>query len=325
MPDIALSDIRSVSQLALTRHGAQEWIAAEMAKAVAFAEGRGNRICGLYYLESYCQQLRSGRVSGTAAPQVSRPKPGFVRVDAQAGFAQCAFLRAMPQALEAARTNGTAALAIHNAHTCTALGYFTEKAARAGMLAIGFTNASPIVAPPGGKARVIGTNPMAFAVPDGAGGTAMGFDFSTSAVALGRITMAKAAGEPIPQGWAVDADGNPATDPEAALGGALVSAGGHKGWGLGLMVELLAAGMTGGLNSLDVKPLKAPEGAPHQLGQFFLLIDPAMSPDFAERLARVAEAVAADPGARLPGAPRPAPQVVDVPDALWQATLTLAG
>ncbi len=123
--------------------------------------------------------------------------------------------------------------------------------------------------PPGGKTRVIGTNPIAFSVPDGKGGIAMQFDQSTTTVALGKITMAKAAGQSIPEGWAVDAEGNPTTDPEAALKGSLVSMGGYKGWGFGLMAELLAAGMTGGVLSRDVKPLKAPEGPPHDLGQYY--------------------------------------------------------
>ncbi len=85
-----------------------------------------------------------------------------------------------------------------------------------------------MVAPPGGNQKTIGTNPFAMSVPGKDGGVAMHFDFSTSAVALGKITMAKAAGEKIPLGWAVDAEGQPTTDPEAALKGALVSAGGDK-------------------------------------------------------------------------------------------------
>ena len=96
------------------------------------------------------------------------------------------------------------------------------------MIGIVFTNASPIVAAPGGKTRTIGTNPIAFTVPDGKGGTAMQFDQSTTTVAFGKITMAKAAGEPIPEGWAVDKDGHPTTDPEAALQGSLVSMGGSR-------------------------------------------------------------------------------------------------
>ncbi|MDP5359802.1 MAG: Ldh family oxidoreductase, partial [Paracoccaceae bacterium] len=165
----------------------------------------------------------------------------------------------------------------------------------------------------------------AMTVP-GDDGPAMHFDFSTSAVALGKITMAKAAGTPIPLGWAVDATGQPTTDPEAALKGALVSAGGYKGWGFGLMAELLAAGMTGSVNSLDVAGLKLPDGKPHDLGQFYILLDPGTYHDgFADRFARVAEAVAAQEGARIPGADRRAMTEVDVPDALWDLVQGLAG
>lgn len=325
MPQIAISTIEAKSRAALERHGAAPAQAVDLARAVAWAEARGNRICGLYYLESYCQQLTSGRVDGRAEPEVTRPRPGTVRVDARFGFAQTAFARALPEALAAARECGTAVLAVSHAHTCTALGYFTEQAAQAGVLCFGATNASPIVAPPGGKRRVIGTNPVAFAVPDGAGGLAMSFDQSTTAVALGKITMAKAAGEKIPMGWALDAEGKPTTDPEAALAGSLASAGGYKGWGFGLMAELLAAAMTGSTLSQDVKPLKAPEGAPHDLGQFYILIDPGTEPTFFERLARLAEAVMADGAGRIPGQRKAVMDVVDVPEALVAQLEALAG
>ncbi|WP_113910511.1 Ldh family oxidoreductase [Roseovarius dicentrarchi] len=329
MPQIEISQIEKLSKSALMRHGAQTWIAASVADAIREAEATGNRICGLYYLESYCQQLQSGRVNGAAAPDVTRPRPGSVRVDARFGFAQAAFERALPEAVTAARECGTASLAVCHAHTCTSLGYFTGQIARAGLIGLGLTNATPIVAPPGGKTRVIGTNPIAFSVPDGQGGIAMQFDQSTTTVALGKITMAKAAGEPIPEGWAVDSDGNPTTDAAAALGGSLVSLGagmaGYKGWGFGLMAEILAAGLTGSLASLDVAPLKAPEGAPHDLGQFYLLIDPGMSDHFATRLARVAEGVAANEGARMPGQGRVLAEAVEVPDTLWAQVRELAG
>lgn len=321
---IAAAKIEDVTRRALVAHGAAEGPAHAVADAVRRAEETGNVICGLYYVESYCQQLVSGRVDGKADPVVTHPRPGSVHVDAQFGFAQPAFAAGLPTAVAAARQNGIAQLAIGHAHTCTSLGYFTEQIALAGLVGIGFTNATPIVAAPGGSRRIIGTNPFAFSVPDGQGGVAMQFDFSTSAVALGKITMAKAAGERIPEGWAVDADGKPTTDPAAALGGALVSAGGHKGWGIGLMVEVLAAGMTGGLNSVDVAPLKQVEGGPHDLGQFYILIDPATSPDFAARLERLAGAVAEDPGARMPGARLAPKDPIDVPDALWSQILALA-
>jgi len=325
MIKVELDEIEAVTARALERHGAAPWVAGEVARAVREAEANCNRICGLYYLESYCQQLVSGRVQGAVEPVVSRPRPGWVRVDAGFGFAQAAFQRGFAEAQAAARENGIAFLAVGHAHTCTALGFFTGQIARAGFIGMGFTNATPIVAPPGGKKRILGTNPMAFSVPDGQGGVAMQFDFSTSAVALGKITMAKAAGTPIPEGWAVDADGQPTTDPEAALAGALVSAGGHKGWGLGLMVEVLAAGLTGSLNSLDVAPLKAPEGSAHDLGQSYILIDPTLAPDFADRIRRVGEAVAEDPGARLPGTTPTQSSHAELDPSIWAAVQALAG
>ena len=118
---------------------------------VTRAEAEGNIICGLYYLESYCRQLLSGRVNGTVEPAISLPRPGAVLADARFGFAQAAFQRAFASAIAAARDNGTATLAVAHAHTCTSLGYFTRQFAEAGMLAVGFTNASAVVAPPGGN------------------------------------------------------------------------------------------------------------------------------------------------------------------------------
>lgn len=325
MPRVPLNEIESTTKAALENHGARPWIADEVAKAVRKAESVGNRICGLYYLESYCQQLQSGRVKGDVEPVVSRPRSANVVVDAKFGFAQPAFSRALPDAITAARECGVASLAVCHAHTCTAVGYFTEQIAKAGLIGLGMTNASPIVAPPGGKTRVIGTNPIAFSVPDGNGGIAMQFDQSTTTVALGKITMAKAAGESIPEGWAIDANGQPTTDPDAALAGSLVSTGGYKGWGFGLMVELLVAGLTESVVSRDVKPLKAPEGPPHDLGQYYILIDPASSSAFYERMRQVAQGVAQDEGARMPGQGKVEQDPVELEQAVWDQAQTLAG
>ena len=324
MPKIAVEQIKETSRKALTSHGASGWIADAVADAVAQSESVGNRICGLYYVESYCQQLVSGRVKGGVEPVVSTPKPAVVQVDAGFGFAQSAFARGLPVAVAAAKEQGTATLAICHAHTCTSLGYFTAQIAAAGLIAIGHTNASPIVAAPGGKSRVIGTNPIAFSVPDGKGGIAMQFDQSTTTVALGKITMAKAAGQSIPLGWALDAEGEPTTDPEAALAGSLVSMGGYKGWGFGLMAEILAAAMTGSTISKDVSPLKLSSGNPHDLGQYYLLIDPSVSGGFGERLEAITQAANQDPDARMPGQYTQPDTEVNVPDELWENITLLA-
>ncbi|MEO0676366.1 MAG: Ldh family oxidoreductase [Pseudomonadota bacterium] len=314
---VSVEDIQNTSARALECAGAQPWIAASVAEAVAHSEAHGNVICGLYYLESYCLQLRSGRVNGAVEPEVCQPAPGAVLSDARFGFAQPAFARGLALALETAEAQGIALFSVAHAHTCTSLGYFTEQIAAAGVMGMGFTNASAIVAAPGGAKRMLGTNPFAFSVP-GADGPAMHYDSSTSAVALGKITMAKAAGEQIPEGWAVDVAGRPTTDPDEALKGSLVSAAGYKGWGLGLLVEVMASALTGSVSSRAVSGLKLPDGSPHDLGQTYILVKAdVFSTRFGAALADLEGALAEDPGARLPGASRSPMDTVDVPDALW--------
>jgi (2R)-3-sulfolactate dehydrogenase (NADP+) len=321
---IPLREIESTANAALVAHGAGEWQAAEVARAVTRAEETGNIICGLYYLESYCKQLKSGRVNGTVKPEVTRSRPGAITVNANLGFAQPAFSRGLPIATAAARDCGIASLAIAHSHTCTSLGFFTEQIAANGLIAIGVTNASAIVSGPGGKTPIIGTNPIAITIP-GDGKPRFHADFSTAAVALGKITMAKAAGEKIPLGWAVDANGTPTEDPEAALAGSLVSAADYKGWALGLVVELFAAGLTGSTSSLDVRGLKAPSGPPHDLGQFYILIDPdTHAKTLAARFERVLDGIKDDPNVRIPGMNRKTYNPVEVNETLWKSVLQLA-
>ena len=319
MSRVTVSEIESVARAALVAAGAAPNVAKHVAHATAVAESNGNRICGLYYLESYCTQLGTGRVDGTVEPIVTTPKPGTVIADARLGFAQPAFAAGFEHAVAAARATGICSFSVAHSHTATSLGYFTEQLAFAGMIAIGATNASPRVAPPGGSQALLGTNPIAMAVPDGSGGIAFQFDFATSAVAFGTITMAAARGETIPEGWAVDAAGNPTTDPSAAVAGSMLSAGGHKGYGIGLLVEILAGALTGSNLSADIPPLKTPEGPPHNIGQHYLVIDPTAHADgvFIERLQQLAELVTEQPGARLPGAGRERATEVDIDDALW--------
>ena len=311
--EVNLSEVEALTEKALTSHGASVWIAKSVARAVRTAEAKGNLICGLYYLESYCSQLITGRVNGTVEPIVTLPKAASIHVDAKFGFAQAAFERAMPLTIETAVKTGTCSLAISHSHTCTSLGYFTEQIAKSGFIGIGFTNASAIVSPPGGNKAILGTNPIAMAIPSKNGDIAFQFDQSTSAIALGKITMAASAGEAIPLGWAVDSNGNDTTDPNKALKGSLKSSGDYKGWGFGLMTEVLAAAFTGSVNSLDVKGLKLPEGKPHNLGQCYLILDPnTHGNSFFDRIDRIINAVAEQEGTRLPGSNFIMPEFVKI-------------
>ena len=323
---VPLDEIEQKTSQALVAHGAATWVAAEVAKAVRQAESVGNMICGLFYLDSYCTQLKTGRVLGTIDPVVSQPKPSAIEVDAKLGFAQAAFAKGFEKAVAVAKGNGMASFAIRHSHTCTSMGYFTEQIAKAGLIGVGMTNAPACVSPPGGSKAVLGTNPISMAVPAKDGGVAFKFDQSTSAIAIGKIRIAAAAGEKIPLGWAVDKNGEPTDDPVAGLEGSLVSAGGYKGYGFGLMAEIFAAAVTGSNNSVNTPPLKAPEGAPHDLGQFYFLMDPTVySGDaFWDRLDTLEDAVNGQSNARLPGSQKNTVTEVAINKALWETVLVLA-
>ena len=114
---VSLDEIENKTVQALIKHGAETWIAAEVGKAVRLAEATKNIICGLYYLESYCLQLVSGRVDGKAVPRIYEPRPGSVLVDAKFGFAQAAFSHGLAKSIEKVRNNGIALLGIAHAHT----------------------------------------------------------------------------------------------------------------------------------------------------------------------------------------------------------------
>lgn len=302
---VSLDEIESKAAACLVAAGADQWIADEMAKAIRYAEERNNPVCGLYYLGSYCTHIRNGRVNGTVEPMVSAPKPSAIQVDAKDGFAQPAFKRGLDDAIHAAKTNGSCAFAISHAYTPTALGFFTDQIAKAGLIGIGVANAPACVAPPGGNKKVVGTNPIAMSIPARDGGVAFQFDQSTTVVIIGRIRIAAEAGEKIPMDWAVDKNGQPTDDPNAALEGSLAFSGGYKGFGISLMVELLASAVTGSLSSMAASPLKAIDGPPHNLGQFFHIIDPTtFSGDgFYDNLEALTSAVVEQPNSRLPGPP----------------------
>ena len=311
---------------ALRCHGASESAALEVAKALRRAEQLGNSSCGLGHLERDCAQLASGTIVGQAVPKMHRIRPGLIQVSAENGFAQPAFAMGLPDALRCVETLGVAVLAASRAHTCAALGYFPERIAEHGYIGVAFTNASASVAAPGGSKPLLGTNPIAMSVPDGRGGIAFQFDQCTSAANLRHVREAAQRSESIPQGWAVSRDGAPTTDPQEALAGALLSAGGSRGFGIGLMSEVLASFFTDSAMSLDTKSLQAISGPPHGLGIFCLLLDPtAIAGDqFGHNVERLQDAIASQPGTRLPGSNRKAQANVTVDCALWEKAQSLA-
>ncbi|WAC48882.1 Ldh family oxidoreductase [Asticcacaulis sp. SL142] len=258
---------------------------------------------GLYRLLVCVHTLRSGKVSPDAEPEISDAADTLVRVDAKGAYSLLAFDMGRPLLVEKSKRHGMAALAINHCYHFSALWPEIEAIAAEGLVAIAMTPSHSWVAPYGGTKGVFGTNPIAFAWPR-PGGNPFVFDFATSAAARGEIELHRRAGKAIPEGWAVDKDGNATTDAEAAMSGAMLTFGGYKGSALSAMIELMAGPLIGDFLSLESQAYDAGTGATPYHGELIIAINPKtfMGPDWARHTDR-AEALfnaIIDQGARLP-------------------------
>lgn len=302
---LTLNEVEELAERRLRDAGASEFQASPVARSIRLAERDGVRSHGLMYLPIYAEHLACGKVDGAAVPRLSRPRVGAVVVDAGNGFAHPAIDLGHPMLVEAVRSYGIAAMTLRRSYNCGVLGHHAERIAQAGLIGLCFTHAPASIAPPGGWVPVIGTNPFALAVPDGRGGARFVLDQSASVVAKSEVILRSRRGEAIPQGWALDAEGRATTDAAAALKGSMLPAGGAKGFGAGLLVEVLASALAGAVASREASPFSGPAGGAPATGQCFLAIDPdAFAPGFTARIAALAEAIEEQQGARLPGARR---------------------
>lgn len=300
---LTLAEIEDLSLRALVAAGTSRENALPLATATAATEADGVASHGLAYIPTYCAHVRCGKVDGQARPVLSCPRPGVVAVDAATGFAHPAIGLGFGALIPLAREQGVAALAIRNSYNCGVLGFHTYRLAQAGLLGIGFTNAPASIAPSGGSAPVVGTNPISLAAPGPDGEPAVLIDQSASTVAKSEVMKRAGEGRPIPVGWALDPEGNPTTDPAVGLKGSMAPSGGYKGVGIALLVETMAVAMTGATLGIDAAPFSGTAGGPPKTGQFFLAIDPAATSggDFAARMGALAAAIHGQQGARLPG------------------------
>jgi (2R)-3-sulfolactate dehydrogenase (NADP+) len=279
--------------------------ARSVAGALVAAEIDGESGHGFSRVAAYAAQARSGKVDGHAKPHLERSAPGLLRVDAGNGFAYPALDEAVEALPAVAAETAIAAASISRSHHCGQLGRHVEGLAERRCVALMFANAPKAMAPWGGRTPLFGTNPIAFACPR-KDDLPLVIDLSLSRVARGRVMAAAKAGQQIPEGWALDSDGRPTTDPKAALEGSMVSMGDAKGAALALMVEILAATLTGANYSFEASSFFDAQGEPPGVGQFFVVIDTdrVAGPDFTERLQVLTDAILAQYGTRLPGASR---------------------
>ncbi|OMH36256.1 Ldh family oxidoreductase [Motiliproteus sp. MSK22-1] len=303
---LTLDDIRDLACSAAKASGANIDNANALAASIEAAEAQGLTNVGLAHLPDYCDGLRSGCIDGNAAPTVVKPTPMVFQIDAHSGLAHSGFDKVYDDLVLTAKQFGVAVFSQKNGYTCGALGYFVDRLARAGLVAQASANAGPpSIVVPGGNKPVFGTNPLAFAVP-GLNGAALLIDQSSSASALVNIRAAAQSGEQLPQGWAVDLQGQPTTDPNAALQGALLAmGGGYKGTNIALLVEILSAGLTGANWSCDAPSFIGETQCP-DVGLFIIVIDPAIvfGDGFEARISKYMSRFVHDYGGRIPGSQR---------------------
>ncbi|MGE0797053.1 MAG: Ldh family oxidoreductase [Lautropia sp.] len=286
--------------------------ARDAADLLVEAQCRGIDSHGLAHLPAYVARLASGAIDPGASPCVVRTGPATARIDGRNGLGVLTALCALRTVCELAGAAGIGSCAVFDGNHFGAAAPLVERAARAGLIALVFSNAAPTMAPWGGRQPLLGTNPLAAAFPV-AGGPPIVVDMATSAVARGRIRKADASGAAIPADWALDADGRPTTDPRAALAGTVQPLGGAKGYALALLVELLCTTLSGGRIGAEVRNPHDPAPLPAGTSHLFIALDPgffagletagAIAREWCDRIEASPAAVAGVPP-RVPGRQR---------------------
>ena len=303
---IVPAELQRLMHAALRASGASEAMSQATARALVGAELQGIPSHGASRIPQYCGHVRNGRANGNAVARVVRERGGACLVDADGGLAFPACELAVREAVTRARAHGVAFVSVTNSnHFGVAAGHL-EPLAQAGLVGLAFGNSPAAMPAWGGKRALFGTNPVAALFPRREG-PPLSIDVSLSAVARGKIMVAARDGKPIPEGWALDAEGRPTTDAKAALAGSMLPAGGVKGAMLALVVELLACALSGAAYGFESDSFFTAEGRPTRIGQGFLAIDPgalAGREVYLERMETLITAMLAEEGVRLPGARR---------------------
>lgn len=258
----------------LLRAGLNEMQADALGRVIVAGERDACKSHGIYRIEGALRTLKAGKVRGDVTPNLMPGEGGaIVRVDARGGFSNPAFDLGLPVLAQRARELGIAAMVVNDCTHFTALWPEVEAITAQGLAALVMCPSYASVAPTGGSKPLLGTNPLAFGWPR-PGRDPYVFDFATSVAARGEIELHRRAGKPVPEGWAVDPDGHPTTDPALALAGAMLPFGGHKGSAIGTMIELLAGVMIGDLTSPEVFDLLGGTTLAPMHGELVLALSP---------------------------------------------------
>jgi len=270
---VSPAELRRLAVAALGAAGAEAQHAAWTADILVEGDMMGLGTHGVLRLLTYCERLRLGGIKAAAAIAVERRAPSLALVDGDNGLGPAVAMAALEAGLAMVAESGMAYLGCRGSNHLGALAPYGLKACAAGYVLICGTNASTTIAPWGGREARLGNNPLSIAAPCPEMPHFL-LDMAMSVAARGKIRKALAEGQPIPEGWAVDAAGKPTTDPAAALSGFLLPFGGHKGSGLSLAVDMLSGVLSGARFLTDISPWTDYPERPCGTGHFFLLIDP---------------------------------------------------
>jgi (2R)-3-sulfolactate dehydrogenase (NADP+) len=308
--NIAAERLQGLAVRALVRHGLREPAALQCARMLIAADICGLEAHGVSRVPMYCRMLARGRILGGAEPRLltADPDAAAVLVDAAGGIGYDACAVAIETLVPRARRHGVAFAGIRRSTHVGALGLHLQALADAGFVALALSGAPAAMPFAGGRKPLLGTNPVAAVFPRRDAEPLL-VDMSMTTVARGHILLAAQRGEPIPGDWALDRDGQPTTDAQAALGGSLRPVGGAKGSMLALCFELLCAALTGAAFGFEADAFFAEDGNAPNLGQAFLAIDPARlagRETYLERVETLVAALSAEPEVRMPGERRAA-------------------
>ncbi|MEZ5812820.1 MAG: Ldh family oxidoreductase [Rhizobiaceae bacterium] len=287
----------------LRRSGLSALHAAALARIMAAGERDGCKSHGIYRLEGCLRTLKAGKVSPDAEPRLHDDGAVVLRVEAAGAYSCAAFELGAPVLAERAKQQGLAALVINDCVHFSALWPEVEALAGMGVASLAMCPSYATVAPAGGTGPLLGTNPIAFGWPR-TGRHPYVFDFATSMVARGEVELYRQKGQPLPEGWALDAEGGPTCDPETALAGAMLPFGGHKGSAISTMIELLAGAMIGDFTSREALDFLGTTTLAPRHGELILAFSPARfaadrAGDPLERAEVLLDAIVGQ-GARLP-------------------------
>lgn len=244
---LSASNLTAFATQVLEAVGTPPGNASLIAKSLVGADLRGHDSHGVRRLVPYVALARAGTLRVAAEPKVIPGTPPAVAiVDGQNAFGQLTAGRATAELIRRVEQTSIAVAVLRNCQHIGRLGEYVEQVASAGHIALAMANADPTVAPWGGRERLLGTNPFAWSVPVVDGAAPLVVDFATSATAEGKLAVARAEGRQVPEGLVIDADGHPSTNPaDFYSGGALLPFGGHKGYGLGLIADVVAGLLSG--------------------------------------------------------------------------------